>query len=520
LEGHKPKIPRVVAGIAIHTLPLGPMEGFVLSRIDATASVADISDLTSLPIDEVTRIVEKLMELGAVEWADGTIHLPRMSAKSIAPPRPSSPGRPSVAPGSSPGIDPGSNRPPAPSGSKGSRPGADAPPTVATANDGIELAPERRKRIDDLYVAIDLLDHYSVLGITRKAGKAEVRSAYFELSKIFHPDTAFRKKVGNYRMKMETIFKRLTEAYEVLGKKKAREEYDAYLESIGATEDAEKALSGETEIPSELLASPAAPEPPAATTPATPPPPMPPRSTPTEEGKRVARELLQKRLGAARPGTPSPSSSGSAPSPPDPTPAVERTKKEVLRDLASTLKTTAHQTGGLDRVTRMVAEAQRAETGGDLAGAVRGFKLALALAPERADIAAAHERVSRELAVTMAGQYESQASYEERHQKWGAAAISWAKVVEGRPKDVNALTRAARALVEAKGDLRQASRFAQQAVDLEPDGIEPRLTLGRVYFAAGLSLNAKRELEHVRKLDPSNLAAASMLKELATRSGG
>ncbi len=585
MVGHKPKIPRVVAGIAIHALPLGPMEGFVLSRIDAVATVTDIADLTSLEVPDVERILARLIELGAVEWADGAVHLPRMSAKSIAPPRPS-PTRTSMVPpkdvrevGSTrPGIDRRTPLPdpppprgavsvlgasplpprapldglgsPAPAGAPadpaGSKPRQPAsvvhadpaqatdhvaepssPGTSTTPDDGIDLALERRKRIDDLYVALDLLDHYDVLGIGRKAAKNDVRSAYFELSKVFHPDTVFRKNVGPYRQKMEQIFKRLTEAYEVLGKKKAREEYDAYLASIGEAREAEEALSGENEVPAELRApaEPPPPEPPPpppiaiieTPRPASPPPPMPTRSSPTEEGKRVARELLQKRLAGSRPGAAAASgaTSGSSAQPaPAPAP-VERTKLDMVRDLASTLRSTAAHTGGLDRLTRVLADAQHASLQNDLATAVKHYRLAVALAPERDDIAAVHEQLARELAASLAERYEQQAKYEEKHQKWASAAVSWAKVVEGRPEDVRALRSAANALLEAKGDLHQARKLAQRAVELAPEDVTSRLVLGRIFHAAGLGLNARRELEMVRQLDPNNATAAHLLKEIA-----
>jgi tetratricopeptide (TPR) repeat protein len=248
---------------------------------------------------------------------------------------------------------------------------------------------------------------------------------------------------------------------------------------------------------------------------------MPPRSTPTDEGKRVARELLQKRLAGMRqsPSASAPqvttTSVGTEPA----VPAPERSKKEVLRDLAGTLRTTAAHTGGLDRVTRLMADARNAEEQNDLAGAVRAYRLALALAPERVELAEAHERVAKELAVSLAGQYEAQAIYEEKTQKWATAATNWGKVVEGRPDDLRALTRAAITLLEAKGDLHLARKFAQHAVELAPDNVQARLALGRVFHAAGLGLNAKRELEVVRKLDPSNATAQLLLKEIAQQGG-
>lgn len=546
MEGHRPKIPRVIPGIAVHALPLQPMEGFVLSRIDATATVSDIADLTSLDHEEVARIIDKLILLGAVEWADGAVHLPRTSAKSIAPPR-ASPTRTSQIPAdrvaeiranatpsggvrrppirvvtgrrrsSQKNLVVGLTGPREPAQEPAAPPKSPAPPPT----DGIELPMERRERIDNLYVALDLLNHYEILDVKRKASRNEVRAAYFELSKVFHPDTAFRKNVGSYRQKMEAIFTRLTEAYEVLGKKQPRAEYDAYLESIGETRDAEEALSGENEIPAELR-TPAEPTPPAeppppVVTPAAPPAPLPTATLPTEEGKRIARELLQRRLG--RPTSSAPGTIAAKPTQPEPPPppAVERTKREVLRDLATSLKSTAAQTGGLDRVVRLVAEAQKAEQERDLAGAVRAYRLALALAPERQDVAAAHERLATELAVSLADRYEQQAEYEERHQKWGSAATSWAKVVEGRPRDGKALERAALALVEAKGDLHRARDFAQKAVSLRPEDAAAHFALGRVFFAAGLMLNAKRELEEVRKLDATHAKAQLLLREIAQR---
>lgn len=589
MEAHKPRIPRLVPGVALHALPLGPLEGFVLSRIDGSASVGDIADLTSLDTEQVVEIIAKLISLSAVEWADGAVLLPRATDKNVppkpVPPRASQAPPPKnvtevpaargaadasaqraavrlfgAAPSRAPLPDLGTQAPAAVQTGTGAvpRPQTEGQhnvfvehPTVEdrlepvgdadaekaseteapkTPDDGIDMPLDRRKRIDDLYVAIDLLDHYEVLGITRKADKAKVRSAYFELSKAFHPDTVFRKSVGNYRSKMESIFKRLTEAYEVLGKKKAREEYDAYLESIGATRDAEEALSGENEIPAELrtpeASSPATssapilppPSPSVPATPSPPPAPLPPRSAPTESGKRVARELIQKRLANARStaqGGPTPAAA------PEPPPApVERSQKEVLRDLAGSLRSAAAHTGGVDQVTRLMGEARRAEAQGDLTNAVRSYRLAMACAPDRADIAADHARVAKILAVSMATQYEQQARYEESHRKWGAAATSWAKVIEGRPDDVEAHVRGALALLEAKGDLKQARSLAQRAVTLAPEDPLTHQALGRVFLSAGLLLNAKRELEAAKQLDPKNPLTQMLIAELAKAAPG
>lgn len=230
----------------------------------------------------------------------------------------------------------------------------------------------------------------------------------------------------------------------------------------------------------------------------------------SEEGKRRARELLQKRLGGAvRPATSTP-----APPPAPEPPPTPRGRQEVLRDLASSLKGAAAQTGGLDAVQRHLLDARRHEQQGDLASAAKELRQAVALAPERADVSGEQQRVAKLLAAELADQYAKQAEYEERHRKWAPAALSWAKVAEGRPDDPGPHTRAAAALLEAKGDLHKAQRLAQRACDLAPEDAVARRTLGRVFIAAGLQLNARRELDKAAALDPADPIVKNLLREL------
>jgi len=62
--------------------------------------------------------------------------------------------------------------------------------------------------------------HYSVLGVPNSASQAEIKAAYFRLSKLLHPD----QPTGS-----ETRFKEAKQAYEVLGNEEHRAEYDASL---------------------------------------------------------------------------------------------------------------------------------------------------------------------------------------------------------------------------------------------------------------------------------------------------
>ncbi|TGZ66215.1 hypothetical protein CRM22_005441 [Opisthorchis felineus] len=64
-------------------------------------------------------------------------------------------------------------------------------------------------------------DYYSVLQVKPTASQVEIKNAYLELSKKYHPDTAAPNSNSKSR------FVDLTEAYSVLGKIESRREYDA-----------------------------------------------------------------------------------------------------------------------------------------------------------------------------------------------------------------------------------------------------------------------------------------------------
>src|SRR5262249_3207497 len=69
VETRPRRIPRLVDGVDLRALPLTPIEGFVLSRIDGSATVQDLADLTSQDPSEVEATIAKLIGHGAVEWA-------------------------------------------------------------------------------------------------------------------------------------------------------------------------------------------------------------------------------------------------------------------------------------------------------------------------------------------------------------------------------------------------------------------------------------------------------------------
>ena len=239
----------------------------------------------------------------------------------------------------------------------------------------------------------------------------------------------------------------------------------------------------------------------------------------SEAGLQRAKELMARKLRHAaraasvrRGGSSSPPVNPAAAPSTDPPPKSDR--RGLLKSLAGSLKQSATQTGGLDRVQRHVLMAERARRKGDLTAAAQELRLAVALEPEDEELREQHAALNAELASSLSTTYEEQALYEQRHGKWGAAAISWAKVSDGRPHDAKAARLAAEALVEAKGDLHKAQAYAQRAAELEPENIDNLRALGRIYIAAGLHLNARRVLQRAAALDPGDEMVENLLRDL------
>jgi curved DNA-binding protein CbpA len=86
---------------------------------------------------------------------------------------------------------------------------------TALAED-VELDVERRKQILRAEALSANGTLWEALGLPWNAPSSAVKAAYLEAAKVFHPDRYAGKRLGSYRTRLEKVFRRATEARDVL----------------------------------------------------------------------------------------------------------------------------------------------------------------------------------------------------------------------------------------------------------------------------------------------------------------
>jgi len=102
---------------------------------------------------------------------------------------------------------------------------ADAVYDPAALAEDVDLDLERRRQILRAEAVAASGTLWEALGLTWNAPSGAVKSAYLEAAKVFHPDRYAGKRLGTYRARLERIFRRATEARDVLGDETRRAAY-------------------------------------------------------------------------------------------------------------------------------------------------------------------------------------------------------------------------------------------------------------------------------------------------------
>jgi curved DNA-binding protein CbpA len=520
-------------------LPLRTDEAYLLSRIDSVVSERELALITGMSQAEVTTALDRLFVLGAIDFSEPKAPVSRRggASGSIVPPSRSFDPPPSRRFETQPEQPPPSRRsydqlgdlPPPTRRSlelMSERRGHDAPPERRGLDLGVETPPppsrrgidisvehprivdpdleepadldhQKKKKILDLYNALDDRTHYEMLGVLADADKKQIKAAYYALAPEYHPDKYFRKRLGTYKQKIEAIFTRLTLAHDVLTSKQRRAEYDAYLEQTRRNRTMAALLEHD---PADVSAVVAASEegPPSGT--------MSGRyadtdaSAPESRRRPYAPRIMQ--ATRPRPGEGLGIAQGGASS----NPPIATGHGDASRP-----RYDPHRRMQLERY---VLAAKVAIERKDLAAAANAYRLAVGLAPEDAELKQKLTEVQQQAATELTEGFLKQAEYEASQGRWAEAALSYANVCPGRPDDPRPHERVAFCTLKTGQNARRAIDYARRAVRLAPQSAEYRLTLARAYMTAGLEASARVEMERAAEFAPNDARMREAIAQL------
>lgn len=509
----------------------------MVSRVDGATTSAEIAEETGKPVAEVEALLGRLAGLGVLSFEE-----PQRAAERRVSPAPAP--RTSGAFRLGPIVETSA--------------AVDVKHPAASLYDPSELDEPvdidlpRRRQILDLYYRLDQLTHYQVFGVGHDADKKAIKEAYFEIVNVFHPDRYFGKNVGSFKPKLERVFARLTESYDVLSRKASRAEYDSYLAAQSRTlafdagqaeSDAHEAALREVmrRIQAEASVQNRAPNaaplesvPPVSLDPArthqsvspvpTPSPSIEPpghslrpSSSLRPNDPEARRRALARKLG--RPLTEGPPSQPGDAERLRTVQAQESTQRQEWA--AEELKRRyqdAMQAARDRQVESYVQAAKLALQKSDHVGASNALRIAVSLAPADAALSEQLSEVSSKAKRELSDSYIQQAEYEERDEKWLAAAKSYARAVAGRPEP-RLFERLAHCLLSGGGDLREAGEAAKKAVLQQPENARFRVTLAHFYVKAGMKQSAEGELSRAATLAPSDDKVADWIRRLKRELG-
>ena len=91
--------------------------------------------------------------------------------------------------------------------------------------------PILKKMLQHAFESLERQNHYEVLDVGHGAALLEIKKAYFHFAKLYHPDRHFEPEMSDMKEKLETLFTRIHDAYEILSSPAARDRYNINLAS-------------------------------------------------------------------------------------------------------------------------------------------------------------------------------------------------------------------------------------------------------------------------------------------------
>ncbi len=330
--------------------------------------------------------------------------------------------------------------------------------------DGIDLRPDQRVAIEVAADGIENKTFYEILLLPRSADDRAIKRAYYSLSKEYHPDKFYRKKLGSYKDHLETIFNKVNEAYRVLSDPEARSDYDLLV--FG--KDGKDAASP-TEATTTVNFVPEAVRNKAA-------------------NARAKQSLRDRKAGGGK------------------TPAAQRPKflQDFQKQLASNIaKSRRHLKAG-----------EKSMETGNYADAASNFQMAMTLDARNTRAKAMFKRAQSTNRNSKAEEYYKRAQEALLSEDMKRAAELMQQAVDCKPTRGKYYNEFGRLIITHTLQQRVGLELLRKAVEFEPRNVEYTMDLAKAYEELGMPSNAVRAFERVLHLDSKRSDAAKALKRL------
>lgn len=177
---------------------LKPDEAFILSRIESSARISEVLQLSPLGLEMTQKALYGFLSTGIIEFVQQASERP-----ASQPPAASRVYRSASAPVYQPSASNGNQD---------------------TANEDLEEARP------DIFLMLDKArtkNYYDLLSVPPTASPDEIKKSYYALAKKYHPDRYHQAAASDLKSALDTIFSTLSQAYDTLKVPATRSSYDA-----------------------------------------------------------------------------------------------------------------------------------------------------------------------------------------------------------------------------------------------------------------------------------------------------
>ena len=313
-------------------------------------------------------------------------------------------------------------------------------------------------------------NYYGILGVAPGADGSKIQAAYYQLSRDWHPDRHFRRKLGDDAARIECIFVNITKAYKVLSDEDARRRYhrdNKEMISLARAKQHDADREARRKRAREKAAATGEER---------------PRRRKRTAEERAARERIAQKRADPR------------------ARAMKRLREQVK--------------GRSSRARRYFEQGQKDYNAGEISKAVSSLHLAVQFDSENKEYRALYELARSEASSSLSVQYTQAGESAESFQNYKEAMFNYERACEQNPEDGLPHFRLAVLVLKIEQDQRKALTHLRQAATKSPKNVEIRLSLADLYAELGMSLNAKREYQTVLGIDKNNVRARSGLRSV------